>query len=180
MLHLPSICDVPLQCSCGWSGTVGKAEPDIDGDGGLGCPDCFSVLDCRWPVSAEGSMKPGRELDALVAEKIFNKRVVREPVMMHDPNQEGAFKEVLGFYEVANHSTTFNIPPYSTDIAAAWEVVEKMMNGTMPDEVRQRQSWRIFYDEMEDTNLVDLSASQAAEFICLAALKAVGVDVENA
>ena len=44
----PSITDWPLVCDpCGWHGTVGDAIPDIDKDGGLGCPDCGRLLNSR-------------------------------------------------------------------------------------------------------------------------------------
>ena len=40
--ELRSILDVKVKCpACGWSGTVGDAEPDVDGDGSLGCPKCL-------------------------------------------------------------------------------------------------------------------------------------------
>lgn len=29
---------------CGWYGTVAEMEPDVDGDGGLGCPYCGTVI----------------------------------------------------------------------------------------------------------------------------------------
>lgn len=36
------ITDVKCKCpECRWEGTVGECEPDIDGDGSLGCPACF-------------------------------------------------------------------------------------------------------------------------------------------
>lgn len=39
-----SIHDATMTCDkCGWSGKVYDCEPDIDGDGGLGCPKCKSV-----------------------------------------------------------------------------------------------------------------------------------------
>ena len=38
------ITDVAAVCICGWIGTVGDTEPDIDGDGSLGCPRCQRVI----------------------------------------------------------------------------------------------------------------------------------------
>ncbi len=40
------ITDVSCSCTCGWNGTVGDCEPDIDGDGGLGCPVCLETVTC--------------------------------------------------------------------------------------------------------------------------------------
>jgi len=41
---LQKIGDVKGSCNCGWVGTVDEAVPDVDGDGSLGCPECFSVM----------------------------------------------------------------------------------------------------------------------------------------
>ncbi|KKK92034.1 hypothetical protein LCGC14_2706970 [marine sediment metagenome] len=42
---LKSILDVKLRCpECALVVKVGAAEPDIDGDGSLGCPRCFWVM----------------------------------------------------------------------------------------------------------------------------------------
>lgn len=39
------ITEVSCECrGCGWTGTVLECEPDVDGDGGLGCPICFCVV----------------------------------------------------------------------------------------------------------------------------------------
>ncbi len=40
-----SILNVPVSCSCGWSGLVGDCEPDAYGDGRLRCPECLEVVD---------------------------------------------------------------------------------------------------------------------------------------
>lgn len=43
--RLMRITDVRTHCpNCGWEGKVMDAEPDIDGDGGLGCPTCGAVV----------------------------------------------------------------------------------------------------------------------------------------
>ena len=39
------ITDVKCFCTqCDWTGTVGDCEPDVDGDGSLGCPVCLTVV----------------------------------------------------------------------------------------------------------------------------------------
>ena len=64
------------------------------------------------------AMKPGRELDALVAEKVMGWKVA----------QVFDLKDTDGT-NIANGITPYSIgqrvPHYSTDIAAAWEVVGK-------------------------------------------------------
>ncbi|HYD92503.1 MAG TPA: hypothetical protein VEA37_13585, partial [Flavobacterium sp.] len=77
------------------------------------------------------AMKPGRELDALVAEKVLNLSVERwgeyavvlnsafggTPIVVADDE-----KSVL--YRFPHKSDW--VKKYSTDISAAWEVVKKM------------------------------------------------------
>lgn len=109
-------------------------------------------------------MKPGRELDALVAEKVmgwrwftdeFNPRPVLVPPGM--PRQSA-------------------LPSFSTDIAAAWEVVERL-RGMEPelswnDEAR---CWIVgFWKGPSAPSTIHGSSDSAPNAICLAALKAVG------
>ena len=45
---LPRIGDQIGTCEkCGWTGKVDDMEPDIDGDGSLGCPVCSTVIVVR-------------------------------------------------------------------------------------------------------------------------------------
>ncbi len=41
----PRITDVLCECSCGWRGIVYDCEPDVDGDGNLGCPRCLKIVE---------------------------------------------------------------------------------------------------------------------------------------
>jgi len=44
---LTSILDAPMVCTvCGSTNRVGDCEPDVDGDGALGCPveDCGGIM----------------------------------------------------------------------------------------------------------------------------------------
>lgn len=61
-----------------------------------------------------GERKAGRELDAEVAERVFGFKVVRDPNDIDLIAQDDSFVP------------TRRVPPYSTDIAAAWLVVEKL------------------------------------------------------
>lgn len=47
MAELQSILDVPMVCdTCGSTCTVKDCEPDVDGEGSLGCPvaDCGGMM----------------------------------------------------------------------------------------------------------------------------------------
>lgn len=40
-----SITEVQMRCdNCEWTGTVWECEPDVDGDGSLGCPECLEIV----------------------------------------------------------------------------------------------------------------------------------------
>lgn len=99
-------------------------------------------------------MKAGRELDALIAEKVrgwivFNK---------------GTFLEY--------HR---NLPPFSTDIAAAWEVVSLFVAKQVTVVIRQSEDdgfWVVGFDEHW------AHSPSISEAVCLAALKAAGYKEE--
>jgi hypothetical protein len=90
-------------------------------------------------------MKPGRELDLLVAEK------------------------VMGYKR--NHGVHGNVPFYSTDLAAAWEVVEKMKKnyGFELSWFMAIKKWKVCI------GLASIATDTIPHSICLAALAALGV-----
>jgi len=103
------------------------------------------------------NMPEGRELDALVAEKIF-----------------GITKKHWDF--------EFTLRHYSTDISAAWEVVEKMCDGDKnkfmiyrfgfgPKKPKIR--WRVSWGQGWENLLSYCDAESAPLAICRAALLAV-------
>lgn len=54
-MTLPSILDVVLVCErCGQLNRVADCEPDVDGDGSLGCP----VADCGGKMRERGAPQP--------------------------------------------------------------------------------------------------------------------------
>lgn len=98
-----------------------------------------------------GERKAGRELDALVAEKVMGVETMQKlyPSMMA---KGGAW-----------------LPHFSTDIAAAWEVVEKM----------RREGYIFDIEIRKDYVGVNCEHCESAPLaICLAALRAVGVPHE--
>lgn len=113
-------------------------------------------------------MKPGRELDALVAEKVMG--LTSSEVEIHRQFWlDGCFS---------------NLPHYSTDIAAAWEVVEKLTSKKQPhfqlslcDSYTENPKWCAEFDLDRPFKRVIAKAETAPHAICLAALKAVGVEI---
>lgn len=106
-------------------------------------------------------MKPGRELDALVAEKVMGWKSVEH--RFEDPfhRWDGIAPE--------HGSHRFTVPDFSTDIAAAWEVVEKLNDLILERDVTAEGTrYNVVIDGIETW------AETAPHAICLAALKAVG------
>jgi hypothetical protein len=126
-------------------------------------------------------MTPGRKLDALVAEKVmgispywtvmfggsfFGNFATQERARHRAKEIQGDFKaQIIPYHEE---------PGYSTDISAAWEVVEKFtkeaeLKGTGP-------IFDVCYDGTWHCSIgrIVTQAETAAHAICLAALSAVG------
>lgn len=116
-------------------------------------------------------MNPGKELDILVALKVMGWE--RHPDFSHlyrDTN-----RKEHGAFQVAEH-----IPNYSTDIAAAWDVFEKL--AIAPDAgplaiERYRKSWAVTNGGGYEDGETFSEGDTAPHAICLAALKAVGVEI---
>lgn len=122
-------------------------------------------------------MDAGRELDALVAEKVMGFNKVTEIVVDHEPPHElYRAPDGRGYYPN-------RIPLYSTSIADAWQVVEKLAREgkhlalQAPGSLDMNECYRRFKQWTADfTYDIDSEgrADTAPLAICLAALKAVG------
>lgn len=120
-------------------------------------------------------MKPGRELDALVAEKVMGYRRKRCDCNTFWVDADG--------YEPTHNQD------YSTDIAAAWEVVERVRLFVWPHQGRwiagylSEADLQDIYFHVENSRFITIDGSfstiaqeqTAPHAICLAALKAVGL-----
>jgi hypothetical protein len=109
-------------------------------------------------------MNPGLELDVLVAEKVMGQAIPREGFpASHRPTFPGAYY----------------LPAYSTDIAAAWEVVEKLQSMQAEASLLMIKNpvvktCRVRF-MTENAEIAGHSQEQSMPHaICLAALKAVG------
>ncbi len=109
----------------------------------------------------------GRELDAEVAEKVMGFEVTRL--------KESSYIAPLGFekmfiqlgWDFKNSQTTY-VPYYSTDIKAAWQIIERVKL----DHYAKRFS-SDFEEALSRIHEKLTSAEEMAKIICLAALKAV-------
>lgn len=110
-------------------------------------------------------MKPGRELDRLVAEKVMGWRTC--------PN---VFPGGVGWDTGEERLRNWRSWSPSTNIAHAWEVVEKVTAITGP-RVDGVPSATRFMQQWYTLDLWASSAQEAAHAICLTALTAVGVEI---
>lgn len=139
------------------------------------------VIETESKMKNKESWEPGRELDALISEKVFGRTVIRiskeealDLMALRSYQSASGRMEMIQTLLMGVDSETREPPPhYSTDIAAAWEVVEKL--NPKEDEFRlvnfRGQGWectfRFFRGDREEGETVPHS-------ICLAALKAIG------
>ena len=113
-------------------------------------------------------MKAGRELDALVAEKVMGMR----------PGTEDCWVDPASSY-----GGQLPLAHYSTDIAAAWAVVENIKS-LHPDDREELtfamnyypedKIWRFGWESYGEFGQFSGDAETAPHAICLAALAAVG------
>ena len=126
-------------------------------------------------------MIPGRNLDVLVAEKVFGLRTGMANF------ESGSVPIILDKF------LDIEVPYYSTQIEAAWTVVEKVKSiqphpnffGLARDhlqrftiqheEARWKAGWAPI--NLDGVMTVEAEAESAPHAICLAALKALGVEV---
>ena len=110
----------------------------------------------------------GRELDALVGTHVFE--------WAHDPGYSFPWSES----EDAN--VGFLLPQFSTDIAAAWQVVEHLKAEWMFNLIgpSAKKQWAAsFMNSKNATVFAIIAADTAPLAICLAALKAVGYEASD-
>lgn len=117
-------------------------------------------------------LPPGRELDALIAEKVIKLTPGYYFMEFKDLSQQEQNN-----YNRNQGWSPMRCPEYSTDIAAAWEVVERMrMIGADLEITIGKMGYAINY-ELEDNWGVHGYKDTAPHAICLAALKAVSYEV---
>lgn len=127
-------------------------------------------------------MKPGRELDALVAEKVMGWTWSLDEktgwwTLTSPEGRIGMCENKSVLIESGLH-----FPDYSTHISAAWEVVEKIKDRSGLDLLFSptRKIWQATFTMEHPLRVENLSQEQTAPHaICLAALKAVGHQIET-
>lgn len=116
-------------------------------------------------------MQAGREMDALVAEMVMGYQW-QDGALQHD--------DLPGGGRCHPRSVMNPPPPYSTSIEAAWQVVEKLQDipgyELLDIRLRRKHGVAIMTDAGSCMKCL-VTADTAPLAICLAALKAVGVEV---
>jgi hypothetical protein len=149
----------------------------------------------------EVSMNAGRELDALVAEHITHFRRQDECETFAAGRCNGTKITYCGACGKTGHGSCFgriyapggevqiqceergcSVPYYSTDIAAAWIVLEEVRKRGFAVTISTwdtSREWRAEFDGITTDRLAHgcVFAKTAPEAICVAALKALGVEV---
>lgn len=131
-----------------------------------------------------------RKLDALVAEKVMGYRWVKRTDLNRDSKHPGfhpwsrylalepfAEWQVPAEVELPIESTLgLNMPEYSTDIAAAWDVVN------MFDSFELKGNFygvKATLSDYKNDKFAEVTALSGPMTICLAALKTKGIDVSE-
>ena len=129
----------------------------------------------------------GRELDALVGLRIMDWRWMQLPGLrdrvMQPPEQwQSMTNGAIDLYTVHNcdDNPPERLPRYSTDIASAWLVVEKMRGRgwsiRLVDDVQPGHAYIVeFWQDAGPHTALDARESSAPLAICKAALSAVSV-----
>lgn len=127
-----------------------------------------------------------RKIDALVAEYVMEVPVKEEwgekAFWVYEPSPKGT-REAPGYkwYREGTLGLRDCLPRYSTNISAAWGVVEKMrteMFSFYLMDCAGQGSWEANFDTKADQIYCHMHES-ASLAICLAALKAKGIDYET-
>lgn len=149
------------------------------------CPDCLDAKPQNKIQTDNENLKPGRELDAIIAEKVMGLDVVKNS-LCHPLEKEQYFNYLV--FEAGADSGGTACPEYSTDIGDAWKIVEKLdlfsryyltrtPEGTFAG---QNGNYKIMTYESDDMGSIgEMSLFTYAEaptvpmVICLAALKSI-------
>jgi len=100
------LCDCTNKPECQWKGRVHECLPDIDGDGGLGCPLCNSIILVLPP-------KDKRVLAYLDDKNAYpfigyfdgEKWLMETGILNYDGNQNDIFGNVVSWQEIPKQNS---------------------------------------------------------------------------
>lgn len=111
-------------------------------------------------------MKPGRELDILIAEKVIGEKVIELDECNGIDN--------LWLSKNRGYRDYVELPCYSTEIASAWEVVNKLILDSYDFNILVWKSGVNVEVGCNGDLDIEIGSDSLPHAICLAALKAVG------
>ena len=115
------------------------------------------------------SIKPGPEMNAIIAEKIFKLRLSKEPGYILKSMPSTCPDKMAGCLVLHYETVLTRADPYSTNIGNAWQVVEKVQLFENSALWQVGEGWTI----QPWGNKWKVDAETAPMAICLAALKVV-------
>lgn len=135
------------------------------------------------------NLDPGRELDALIAEKVMDWKEVRfigQSFSLKPDNLEGRPPDYEKYEQAVIRKCLVPIPNYSTDIAAAWLIIEEFKKREAAYCIEQHPCaeeptvWILTDKNMPEGMVatdhqehISATAATVPLAICLAALKAI-------
>lgn len=134
-------------------------------------------------------IKSNRDLDGLVAERVMGwqpktlEECGYEPWGIEDEDPENA--DPLGkcwYPPDVQDGIPFEVPSFSTEIRAAWDVVEKVTKKFYISVTSMEKGWQCVLCGDETQTYIDLLYSTAPLAICIAALVSTGMsesDIET-
>lgn len=127
-------------------------------------------------------LRAGRELDAMIAERVMGAKWEAigdngRTLLCIGSEASGDRRNLAWRKPDQCLMTLFSLPPYSTSIAAAWEVVEKMTKDGRAVFIDSAgfdpEMWRVCVSADDPEGQLPSEAATAPLAICLAALEAV-------
>lgn len=111
-------------------------------------------------------MKPGRELDLIVAEKLMGgkKQVFNGMAYIYEPETLKCISSEILYRDAT--------PNYSTSMVAAWEIVTTMKQNQLDSSFQLWQDYEGLWHAQFNNKEAEHNADSAPHAICLAALKA--------
>jgi len=130
--------------------------------------------------TSSDELKPGREMDDLIHTKVMGRKICKVTLRHRKPygRLSGTMLTLPTEEEIVEVDQMS--PKYSTDISAAWEVVEKMgtrrlgysLNLTNVAGTTSNPLWDADFYKLRASKSNECEATSAPHAICLAALKA--------
>lgn len=127
-------------------------------------------------------MKPGRELDALIAEKVMGLELKQPKGVAW---RENTWVYAINDFRDSGPMYVVDCDFYSTDISAAWEVVDNLRYRKIPISIahvffpaEERWEYIAKAENVQPYGFEFATSDSAPHAICLAALKAVGYEAK--